>query len=364
MEEIHFLVDEISEKLNSDMRSVLQQMKDPQSKKRVGFICKFTRELVRASAPVKQKSVPLQQVQNETRELKSLVQDVRNQVNTQRFLKIYPRHVQQPYYHPQMQPVPQPRAPLPQQPPMQPAPQQVLAQPVQQPSPPPAPQPPQEESAPTKETIQIDFSKEPPQTQEPALSTQSGEVSLIKESDSKQTVVSASIKNNTYTLVEPLLTDEDKKLLTEVKKEVEGNPKILKDKMKTYKQLQKSAKKLKIALDEDNDTTLMKLRYYLVRNILNLAQIEPLLHDEHITKIICEGVNKPLTIIRNGQELHTNVRLNHHEIINNLLLQIAKKTYQPLSIDEPILDASYKNFHVQGTLGSDIVLAKFIISKE
>ena len=358
MEEIHFLVDELQVKLDHEIRSVLELIRDPKAKERVKFVHSFTRELVRAAGKEKKnrKEQPL---------FHSTLRNLHNFPQQKHIAHQQPQHQQHqqdhqpvfsPYYTQQMgsqqpQPVPQQV-----QPPKEASPvDETLEFPAEQPT---------LQNSQVKEEVAVK-PMQPSVQQAPSTHHQPPQkVSLIKESQTKQTVVAAEIKEGKYLIAEPYLSEQDKQALVQSRKEFEQSPEILKDKKKTYKILKKVMKQLKVPINDGDETQFMSLRYYLVRNIANLGQLEPLVHDDKITKIVCEGVQLPLKIIRNGEQLLSNVVFAQQETINSLLLQIAQKTYQQLSMDEPILDATFKEWRVQGTLGSSLVPAKFIMSKE
>ena len=95
----------------------------------------------------------------------------------------------------------------------------------------------------TKETVQLDFKKEEQQKNNVAAPMQSqqqktlGEqenqpahqrISLIKESETKQTVVFAELTKDFYQLAEPPLTEEEHRLLIQLEKDLAVNKEIAK----------------------------------------------------------------------------------------------------------------------------------------
>ena len=352
-EEIHFLVDEIKEELNKDIQSIITQINDPKAKQRVQFLNYFTRKLVRASVPVKKMPTHPRVHQQRTQELPLFKQYQPPQHN-----------YKQPYYVRTVSP------PQPVQEQIKPLPVQTRPKLEEHHEPkkelPPLPTTEgrksiQETPSPLKETVNVELSSPPIRPQPDPDSIE--KISLIKESTSKKTVVFAEASRSYYKVIEPPINDQEKQVLAEVRKQFHDAPGVLKDRVKLYKEIRKIAKSLGAQVDLADENQMLKLRYYLIRNIINFGKIEPLLHDEKITKIICEGVEKPIMIVREGKQYETNISFSLQRMINNLLLQMAQKTFQELSLDEPILDATYKEYHIQGTLGTDIVPAKFIISK-
>lgn len=382
-EEIHFLVDEITEQVNKELISVLQQLKDPQAKKRVAFIQKFAQELIKASGTKTQRlQLSARQQEAEAQQMQQYIEDVaqysrpqiRRAVHPQYASPLYPRT---PYYTSITQQkqtlVKKPRENSFQQ-------KQEVKKEEQHPLQEKIPEEKTESEleAITRETVQIDLKKERDmqpkgdsiqqmsiqqrKTREEQENLQKRQrISLIKESETKQTVVFAELAKEFYQLTEPPLTEEEHTLLSQLEKELAANKEVAKDKTELYAYIKKTADQMKIRLGENEEEAKLKLRYYLIRNLFNLQQIEPLLHDEQIEKIICEGVEKPVVIIRDGKQWKTNIVFSHQEEINALLEQVAKKTYQQLSLDEPILDATYKEFRVQGNIGTEMVPARFII---
>lgn len=386
-EEIHFLVDEITEHVNKEIGSILQQLKDPQAKKRVAFIQKFTQQLINASCTKSQKpALTAKQQAIQDQQLQQYVEDVAQ------YSRPPIRKIVQPPYIPQQYPRTPYYTSIVQ-------PQQVQSKELKENS---FPQKQEvergkerrpEEAIPekkgeseletiTKETVQLDFKKEKDEQPKANVSQviniqqqktreeqtnnlqERQRISLIKESETKQTVVFAELTKDFYQLAEPPLTEEEHALLLRLEKDLAENKEVAKDKTELYAHIQKTAGQMKIRIRENEEETKLKLRYYLIRDLFNLQQIEPLLHDEQIEKIICEGVEKPVVIIRNGKQWKTNIVFSHQEAINAVLEQVAKKTYQQLSLDEPILDATYKEFRVQGNIGTEMVPAKFIIVRE
>jgi len=126
------------------------------------------------------------------------------------------------------------------------------------------------------------------------------------------------------------------------------------------KQMYKSAKAIKAEFYEEN---LLKMKYYLVRNIVSYNVVEPLAHDKGIQKIICNGPGEAIEVIRNGNKIKTNVLFTGRDELNSFLIEIAKKTFQNVSVDEPVLDAVFRGFRIQGILGTETVPTRFIMTR-
>lgn len=98
----------------------------------------------------------------------------------------------------------------------------------------------------------------------------------------------------------------------------------------------------------------------LMINPPNYGKLNPFMRDPNVSMIFCDGPEKPLKIIRNGQEQITNVLLAKQEIMN-LLFQISAKTRIPL-IEEGVYRVSWDNFIINSIV-SEVIDLSFVIKK-
>ena len=66
------------------------------------------------------------------------------------------------------------------------------------------------------------------------------------------------------------------------------------------KVVQKVAKQHKVPFTEDLNTA---ISYYLKRDYIGLDKFDPIIKDRHVKKVICEGLNKPLIVQYEGEEI-------------------------------------------------------------
>lgn len=187
-------------------------------------------------------------------------------------------------------------------------------------------------------------------------------IPLIVDKKTNKVMARAEIKNNNYILTEPILNEDELKLLDNLKKEIKGgflsNPeKKLKNKEKLINLTKKLSEKLKLTYSDD---LLAKMKYYLFRDILSLGKIKPLLHDKDINSIFYTP--NLVEVNYKNQKLKTNISLNKEEL-NNLIEKIAEKTKNKISKKSSNLETTYKSFKIQATLGTDKTDAKLIITK-
>tara|TARA_Y100000310_G_scaffold339688_1_gene433153 strand:- start:7556 stop:8446 length:891 start_codon:yes stop_codon:yes gene_type:complete len=182
----------------------------------------------------------------------------------------------------------------------------------------------------------------------------------------KKVLAKASIKKQgdkySYTLTEPIINQEMlKKVKEDLIKKYKKNKSILENDKLILKRTKKACKKVKL---EFTDDLIHHVKYYLYRDLANFGKIDPLMHDHKIKTIICEGVNKPITIEYLDKKIETNVVFNSNEELNNLIKRFAEKTNQDLNSDIPILNVKYHEFRIQATLGLGVISSRFVVKRE
>lgn len=381
-EDIHFLVNELEGELHEKIQDILQDIQSDSTNKNKVVLEKFTRAVIRAAAQRLPKPQPV--IKERSREFEEL-----KKLERQPFRQRQPQKIAQPYYAPI--PIPQPPQRLQQfrvlqQPPapspwaqQQPVREQSPIIPQQAPQAPPAaltplqppapseklPEIPPVQKLPTDETL-IMPSILPPKEPTQSIVPQSIEqpLALIVDAEARRPVVTALIQNDGYTVNEPSLSPEETQMLTWLRKKFLGHEKKLAKKKKLNKKIYKAAKKMKWVMEKNDEDEYLKMKYYLVKHLLQASWVEPLLHDENITKIMCEGENTPLMIMRGGKMLKTNVSFPTAEHINSMLKRFAEKAKKiKLTEKNPAIDVMYGGFHIEGTIKTVVTPAKFTMEK-
>ncbi len=100
------------------------------------------------------------------------------------------------------------------------------------------------------------------------------------------------------------------------------------------------------------------LHYYLRRNFRGYGRIDPLMYDDHIEDISCNGAGIPVYIYhRRYGSMPTNIVFEGDEL-NRFVLKVAQKADRQISLTTPLVDASLPDgSRVQLTF-SDIVSTK------
>ena len=96
------------------------------------------------------------------------------------------------------------------------------------------------------------------------------------------------------------------------------------------------------------------LHYYLQRNFQGFGRIDPLMHDDYLEDISCNGVGVPVYVYhRLYESMPTNITFKGDEL-NRFVLKIAQKADRQISLTTPLVDASPRRLPYPVTF-SDIV---------
>ncbi len=104
-----------------------------------------------------------------------------------------------------------------------------------------------------------------------------------------------------------------------------------------------------------NDDLFLKMLYYFVRDFLGLGIIEPILYDENVEDISCDGYSIPVFVYhRKYGNMSTNIILEK-DILDNYVLLLSQRANKHLSYSNPIVDATLPDgSRIQITYGSEI----------
>ncbi len=302
MDEIHFLYNEIEDKVNKDIEKILFQIKNPLAGKRAGVIRRLTNELIFARAKElateREKREHKQRARLE-RERQALV--AQGLVQTTEF-----------------------RASI------------------------------AEVEAPAVENMRAQVAEHPEEQMQRVVM-----LNLVVDSETNEVLAKAEV-DDAYNVFEPDISDADVRLLKQAENDIKDEPGVLETRRALIKQLHKSAKVAKTEFYEDD---YLKFKYYLVRDLLSYNVVEPLIHDAAVEKIICNGPGEFIEVIREGRKLKSTLVFRGKDDLHAFLLFIAEKTFQRLSLEEPVLDAVFRGFRIQGILGTDVVPTKFIMTR-
>ncbi len=165
-----------------------------------------------------------------------------------------------------------------------------------------------------------------------------------------------------YDIVEPELTENDKKLLNIFKEFIREKIDIDFAAVKKFEAKNYLFKKIDEALDyfkvDISDTMIKIFRYYIDRDFLGFDKIEPLLQDKHIEDISCDGTGVPIYIVHRDPRfgsIKTNIVFDSSEELDSFVMKLAQRCGRDISMAHPLLDGILPdNSRVQATLATDI----------
>lgn len=165
-----------------------------------------------------------------------------------------------------------------------------------------------------------------------------------------------------YQLNEPKMTENMKVMYKKVKELLEQKLDIDFSKLKKFeakdylhKNIDEIIQYYKIELTEDEKQA---LHYFIERDFTGLERIQPLLNDENIEDISCDGIGIPIFVYhRNTQlgSLETNVTFDNAEELDSFIIKLSQLCGKSISVASPLANGSLPDgSRVQATLATDI----------
>lgn len=165
-----------------------------------------------------------------------------------------------------------------------------------------------------------------------------------------------------YHVVEPPLTGKLKDLMKKVKDLLEQRLDVDFSKLKIFeakeylkKQILDITTYFGSALTETEQKI---LQYYIERDFIGLGRIEPLLADEQIEDISCDGLGIPIFVFHRNPVLGsviTNVVFDDQGELDSFVMRLAQIAGKSVSVTSPLLSGSLPDgSRIQATLATDI----------
>jgi flagellar protein FlaI len=168
-------------------------------------------------------------------------------------------------------------------------------------------------------------------------------------------------KELVYNLIEPQLTDEEKKTYDKI---VSGLMEIIDIELSAVKKKEEALSYLeeqtKKVLDEYEiklpNESFLKILYYIQRNFVGLNELEPLMQDPYIEDISCDGVGIPIYVIhRRYGSIKTNLIFPDSKKLREFVVKLAERSGRFISYAEPLLDGTLPDgSRVQATFAADV----------
>ena len=171
------------------------------------------------------------------------------------------------------------------------------------------------------------------------------------------------IRDRLYTVHEPQITRYDTEVVEKIKRDLEERLDVdftklgdVRAKELLIEEISKSmASLVELRIDETKKSV---ISYYIQKEILGFGKIEPLMRDENIEDISCDGIGIPIYIYYRDPKmgsLKTNLAFETEDELTSFMLKLAQKCNKSISIAEPLLDGALPDgSRLQATLGTDI----------
>lgn len=114
-----------------------------------------------------------------------------------------------------------------------------------------------------------------------------------------------------------------------------------------------------IILDHDIDLgpkSREKVEYYMIRDFLGFGRIDPIMNDENVEDISCDGPSRPVFVYhREHGSLATDVRYEDEDEVQRAVSRLAQKSGRHISLADPLLDATLPDgSRIQLSMGGEV----------
>jgi flagellar protein FlaI len=165
-----------------------------------------------------------------------------------------------------------------------------------------------------------------------------------------------------YKLVEPELSEKIKDLMKKMKELLEQKLDIDFSKLKRFEAVDYLHKNVEELLSyfefKITETEKKVLHYYIERDFIGLGKIEPLMNDEQIEDISCDGTGIPIFVFHRNPVLGsvvTNISFDDADELDSFIRKISQLCGKSISVSSPIAGGSLPDgSRVQATLATDI----------
>jgi flagellar protein FlaI len=165
-----------------------------------------------------------------------------------------------------------------------------------------------------------------------------------------------------YQVNEPAINAEMRDVILKVKEILEQRLDIEFNQMKKFESMDYLQKQiddilgyLRLKLTEDDKKV---LHYYIQRDFIGLERVEPLLQDEQIEDISCDGLGIPIFVFHRNPmlgSLMTNVTFHDNDELDSFVMRLSQLTGKSVSMANPLLSGALPDgSRIQAMLATDI----------
>lgn len=165
-----------------------------------------------------------------------------------------------------------------------------------------------------------------------------------------------------YRVVEPPLPARLNEVLERIKELLEQRLDVDFSKLKRFQALEYLTRQMDELINyfdfriSESDKQILK--YYIERDFIGLARIEPFMRDENIEDISCDGVGIPLFVFHRNPRISsviTDVSYKNNEELDSFIARLVQLSGKSISVAEPLVDGTLPNgSRLQATLATDI----------
>lgn len=165
-----------------------------------------------------------------------------------------------------------------------------------------------------------------------------------------------------YRVVEPELSENIKDLMKKMKDLLEQRLDIDFSKLKRFEAVDYLRKNIEEILSyfkfNISDEEKKVLQYFIERDFIGLGKIEPLMNDDDIEDVSCDGLGIPIFIFHRNPHLSsvvTNVSFDNVDELDSFIRKISQLCGKSISVSSPLMGGSLPDgSRVQATLATDI----------
>jgi len=163
-----------------------------------------------------------------------------------------------------------------------------------------------------------------------------------------------------YEAIEPPLSSKLSSILNDVYSSLNQTLKFewyLRTQVEKEQYLTESVKKfLESRMINVSEIDMERIFYYVKRDFIKYQKIDPLINDESVEDISCDGVNIPIYIYhRVYGSIKTNIIFKDDNELNSFIVYIGQKCMKQISVSDPILDGTTPEGHrVQATYSREV----------
>src|SRR3989344_2257624 len=165
-----------------------------------------------------------------------------------------------------------------------------------------------------------------------------------------------------YQVVEPTITPALKEIMGKIRDLLEQRLDVDFSKLKKFEAEEYLHKQVEEIMSyycvRLTDTEKKVLHYYIQRNFTGLGRIEPIMNDEQIEDVSCDGVGIPIFVFHRNSKIGsvmTNVAFEDGDELDSFVHRLAQMTGKSVSVVNPLLNGALPDgSRIQATLATDI----------